>query len=67
MDTCRLTLENKRVSLSLDGWSNVYNEPVVCVSSTTDKGDLFLTDTIEIHLDMLTLQITLLCSQKIQL
>ena len=47
MDTCRLTLENKTVSLSLDGWSNVHNEPVVCVSVTTDKGDSFLTDTID--------------------
>ena len=32
LDTCRKTLEDKAVSLSLDGWSNVHNEPVVCVS-----------------------------------
>ena len=47
MITCRQTLENKTVSLSLGGWSNVHNEPVVCVSVTTDKGDSFLTDTID--------------------
>ena len=47
MNICRQTLENKTVSLSLDGWSNVHNEPVVCVSVTTDKGDSFLTDTID--------------------
>ena len=47
MNTCRQTLENKTVSLSLDGWSNVHNELVVCVTVTTDKGDSFLTDTID--------------------
>ena len=58
MDTCRLTLENKTVSLSLDGWSNVHNEPIVSVSVKTDKGDSFLTDTIDksgyTHIDYLT-------------
>ncbi|KAI6648625.1 Transposase [Oopsacas minuta] len=47
LDTCRKTLEDKTVSLSLDGWSNVHNEPVVCVSVTTDKGETFLTETID--------------------
>ena len=45
--TCKRTLEDKTVSLSLDGCSNVHNEPVVCVSVTTDKGDSFLTETID--------------------
>ena len=31
----------------MDGWSNVHNEPVVCVSVTTDKRDSFLIDTID--------------------
>ena len=47
MDTCKQTLQDKSVSLSLDGWSNVHNEPVICVSVTTDKGETFLTETID--------------------
>ena len=40
-------LQNKTVSLPLDGWSNVHNEPAVCDSVATDKGDIFLTDIID--------------------
>ena len=29
---CKEQLEDKIVYMALDGWSNVYNEPVVCVS-----------------------------------
>ena len=47
LDTCNQTLQDKLVSLSLDGWSNVHNEPVICVSVTTDKGETFLTETID--------------------
>ena len=40
-------LENKLVTLNLDGWSNVNEEPIICVSASTTIGDVFLLDTIE--------------------
>ena len=38
LNTCKETLEDKIVSLFMDGWSNVHNEPVLCVSVATYKG-----------------------------
>lgn len=32
---------------SLDGWSNVHNEPVICVTATDADGNSYLTDTID--------------------
>ena len=43
--TAKLALENEFVTLSLDGWSNINNEPVVCVAATTSKGDTYLLST----------------------
>ena len=40
-------LESKPVYMALDGWSNVYNEPVVCVSVTRSDGDTYLSDTLD--------------------
>ena len=31
----------------LDGWSNIHNEPVVCVSLTRSDGDSYLTETVD--------------------
>lgn len=44
---CQSVLRNKTVCLSLDGWTNVKNDPIVCVSATDVKGDSFLVDTVD--------------------
>lgn len=46
-DECKERLEGKTVSMCLDGWSNIHNEPVVCVSVTTSDGDSYLTETVD--------------------
>ena len=33
--------------MSIDGWSNVHNEPVVCATATTMNSDIYLADTID--------------------
>lgn len=33
--------------MAMDGWSNVHNEPVICVSVTNQSGSTFVTDTID--------------------
>ena len=33
--------------MALDGWSNIHNEPVVCVSVTTTDGKNYLTGTVD--------------------
>ena len=33
--------------MDLDGWSNVHNEPIVCVSGTLDTGQSFVTGTVD--------------------
>ena len=33
--------------MELDGWSNVHNDPLICCSVTTTKGDTFLSSTID--------------------
>ncbi|XP_050805718.1 uncharacterized protein LOC127049204 [Gopherus flavomarginatus] len=40
-------LEDKIVNLSLDGWSNVHSDAVVCACVTTEEGNVFLTETID--------------------
>ena len=44
---CKEKVKGKAVSMEIDGWSNVHNEPVVCSSITTYEGDTFLTSTID--------------------
>ena len=41
LDTSKQPLQDKSVSLLLDGWSNMH------VSVTIDKGETFLTETID--------------------
>ncbi|XP_065671836.1 uncharacterized protein LOC136089704 [Hydra vulgaris] len=36
IEKCNI-LNGKIVAMSLDGWSNVHNEPIVCISVITDK------------------------------
>ncbi|XP_074040538.1 uncharacterized protein [Leptinotarsa decemlineata] len=42
-------LKGKVVCMALDGWSNIRNEPIVCVSVTTTENDgsVYLIDTID--------------------
>ena len=44
---CGAELEGQTVSMALDGWSNIHNEPVVCVSVTTTDGKNYLTETVD--------------------
>ena len=44
---CKDPLGGETVSMALDGWSNVHNEPVVCVSVTSEKGQSFITGTMD--------------------
>ena len=47
---CNLTAENDlwiRLYMMLDGWSNVHNEPIVCVSVNTPEGESYLTETVD--------------------
>lgn len=47
MDQCKEVLMDATVSMALDGWSNVHNEPIVCVTVTTEEGKIYLTDTVD--------------------
>ncbi|CAJ0949019.1 unnamed protein product [Ranitomeya imitator] len=38
MEQCATALEGKIVNLSIDGWSNVHNDPIVCACITTEEG-----------------------------
>ena len=40
-------LSGKEVTLSLDGWSKVHNEPLVCKAATTTSGESFLIDCVD--------------------
>ena len=44
---CADDLNNETVCLSIDGWSNIHNEPIICVTLTTSTGHIFLVDTID--------------------
>ena len=44
---CREQLSGETVCMSLDGWSNVHNEPIVCVAATSSTGVTYVTDTID--------------------
>ena len=44
---CKEKVNGKPVSMEVDGWSNITNEPVVCAYITTYDGDTFLTSTID--------------------
>lgn len=44
---CKEKLKDETVCMSLDGWSNIHSEPVICVAVTDSKGDTYVTDTID--------------------
>ena len=39
--SAKTTLAGKWVTLSLDGWTNVNNESLVCIAATTTNGDAY--------------------------
>ena len=45
MEVAKVTLDKQLVTLSLDGWSNIHNEPIVCIAATAASGDVYLLDT----------------------
>ncbi|XP_053169546.1 double zinc ribbon and ankyrin repeat-containing protein 1 isoform X2 [Hemicordylus capensis] len=47
MEQCATALEGRIVNLSIDGWSNVHNDPIVCACITTEEGKVFLAQTID--------------------
>lgn len=44
---CKESLKNQTVCLSLDGWSNRRNEPIICACIISDKGNVTLVDTVD--------------------
>nr|XP_042907854.1 uncharacterized protein LOC122271260 [Parasteatoda tepidariorum] len=44
---CYEYLNEQIVNLSIDGWSNVHNEPILCAVVTTEKGENYLVDSID--------------------
>lgn len=40
-------LKGETVCMSLDGWSNVHNDPIVCCTVTTSTAQVFLVDTVD--------------------
>ena len=44
---CKDRLGGETVSMSLDEWSNVHNEPIVCVSVISETGQSFMTGTVD--------------------
>ncbi|XP_069593638.1 uncharacterized protein [Ranitomeya imitator] len=44
---CTKYLKDKVVNMSLDGWSNIHNDPIICTCVTTEDGETYLTDTID--------------------
>ncbi|XP_073520018.1 uncharacterized protein [Phyllobates terribilis] len=46
MEQCATALEGKIVNLSIDGWSNVHNDPIVC-ACITEEGKVFLAQTTD--------------------
>jgi len=43
---CQGKLEGENVSMALDGWTNIRNEPIVCVCVTTSDGKIYPTMTV---------------------
>ncbi|XP_066983751.1 uncharacterized protein [Macrobrachium rosenbergii] len=44
---CATKLKDEIVCLSLDGWSNIHNEPIICATVTTSNGHIYLVDTTD--------------------
>ncbi|XP_053102956.1 uncharacterized protein LOC128323583 [Hemicordylus capensis] len=72
MEQCATALEGRIVNLSIDGWSNVHNDPIVCACITTEEGKVFLAQTIDTsgnahtaeYLQEVTVKAIITCEQK---
>ena len=40
-------LEDETVCISIDGWSNVHNEPIVYATVTTSESEIFFVNTVD--------------------
>lgn len=47
LSECKTNFTGKTVSMELDGWSNVHNEPIICVSIVDSEGNHALVSTID--------------------
>lgn len=47
LDQCSLLLKNKTVCLTIDGWSNIRNEPIICACVVNEDGEVFLINTTD--------------------
>lgn len=48
---CKEKIKGETVCMSLDGWSNVHNEPLICCCIVTSDGDTILVDSIDTGAD----------------
>lgn len=48
---CRKEIENSTVCMSMDGWSNIHNEPLICCSIVTSNGESILIDCVDTGVD----------------
>ena len=46
LTSCSGLLHDQSVTINIDGWSNVHNEPAVCATIITMNSDIYLTDII---------------------
>ena len=46
-EKAKAQLSGIEVTLSLDAWSNVHNEPLVCMAAKTTSGESFLIDCVD--------------------
>jgi hypothetical protein len=47
VNECKQEFDKQTVTMALDGWSNVHNEPIVCCSIVGSSGKYALVDTID--------------------
>lgn len=47
LSKCEDELKGETVSVSLDGWTNVNSDPVICACITKENGDVILAETID--------------------
>lgn len=40
-------LKDQSVCLGFDGWSNVHNEPIICITVTCKDGEVYLVETVD--------------------
>ncbi|KAK6186203.1 hypothetical protein SNE40_008288 [Patella caerulea] len=67
---CAEILSGKPVNMSLDGWSNIRNEPIVCISVTDELGNTFVVETVdtsgESHTGEYLYGLTVNCIKKVE-